>query len=192
MTRPGAAEAEPSPARKRPSLVNVVKALLLLVLIAYIVWGFRALVRKRGLDAKAQVVCRSHLIELWQGLRMYTMDWGDRLPPADAWCDAIAPPIYPPTMATFHCPAVAPETPCDYAMNVEFGGADFGLIRHPHSQILLYDSTAGQWDAADSLTSLPTPPRHPSGNNGAMVSGAIKWFREVPPEPMRNSPAPRD
>jgi prepilin-type processing-associated H-X9-DG protein len=192
MARLPEAEAETDAAKKRPFAINVVKVLLLLAVIAYIVWGIRALVKKRALDVKAQVVCRSHLIELWQGLQMYALDCGNRLPPADAWCDAIAPPGYPPTKATFHCPAVSPETPCDYAMNIEFGGADFGLIKNPHSQVLLYDSTDGRWDAADALTSLPHPPRHPSGNNYAMADGAIKWSKKVPPGPVGNSPAPSD
>ncbi|MFQ6096831.1 MAG: hypothetical protein ACE5O2_03830 [Armatimonadota bacterium] len=168
--------------RKRATRITPIaaaKAAFLLLLLAYLLWGLRALVRKQALDAREQVVCRSHLIDLWRGMQMYAMDWGDRLPPAHRWCDALTPPIYPPKSETFRCPAVTRDTPSDYAMNTDFSATSIERVPRPHESILLYDSAAARWNASDALTSLPRPPRHPSGNNCAMADGAIKWVTEV-------------
>jgi len=43
--------------------------------------------------------------------------------------------------------------------------------------VLLFESSSGQRNAADPLTSLCDPPRHGEGNNFAYVDGHAKFGR---------------
>ncbi|UCH33137.1 MAG: hypothetical protein JSV65_11130 [Armatimonadota bacterium] len=113
--------------------------------------------------------CLSNLHALSLAARMYAQDNSGRLPPADAWSDAIWGQGYITNRKALICPA-APELRSGYAFNRALGGLQASEIADPEQTVLLFDSDLG-WNGTGGLEALCSPPRHGGVNIVAAVGG---------------------
>jgi prepilin-type processing-associated H-X9-DG protein len=102
---------------------------------------------------RAQAInCMNNVKQLNLALIMYASDHGDRLPPADQWCDLIRPYTGGST-AMFHCPAQPPGR-CSYALNASLAGDQLpGQVRT--TLVLLYGSAEGWNQSGNPADALP-------------------------------------
>lgn len=128
-----------------------------------------------------QATCLSNVHQQALGIMMYTMDYDERLPPAQPWMDLTAQYIR--NEKAFHCPAVSRTDPSQYgyAFDQRLSGKLQEKIANPQKTLLLYDSTALNRNAADSgVTIALSPPRHNRGANVGFDDGHAKWVTSHP------------
>lgn len=116
-----------------------------------------------------QETCRQRIRHLTMALGMYAMDYDDRLPPARRWCDATY--AYVRSDRLYRCPDV--EKGYGYAFNSRLGSVVRSDIPAPAYVIVLFDSSSKAKNAADPVSSLCNPPRHPSGNVISYLDGRV-------------------
>lgn len=144
------------------------------------------------------VTCQSNLHLLTRAVRIYSVDYSERLPPADRWMDRIA--AYNTQERRLHCPALSKpgEDRFGYAMNSTVAGKQQADFDAPEKTPLLYDSTNPTRSASDALTSLPKPGRHQmregregpmrQGNNVGYLDGSARFLVDgVPIAPKGSS-----
>lgn len=128
--------------------------------------------------AQAQTTaCQSNLKQLALGMLMYAQDYNEKFPPAERWEDAIR--LYVKNFQIFTCPAV-PSQEHGYAFNRALSGKSLGGVPRPAETILVYESAAGQKNAADDGSSWPEPPRHGTSNGCAYADGHVKLMPSKP------------
>ena len=132
---------------------------------------------ERARERAQQASCLSNLKQLALAALMYAQDHDEVFPRADNWCDAISP--YMKNDEIFKCPS-DPEHDYGYAFNRNLSGKRLGEIRRPAETVLIFDSTAGKKNAADTGQSWPAGGRHNGGNNCAWADGHVKWLKEKP------------
>jgi prepilin-type processing-associated H-X9-DG protein len=120
-------------------------------------------------------------------------DYGERLPPAGRWCDAVY--LYVKNPDLFRCPEDRRGVAYSYALNANLGGRKLETIRDPAEVILLFDSSQGVKNAADVGQSLRSHPEgkpryrffgmqgivvqsraHYGGCNFAFLDGHVRWI----------------
>jgi len=129
-----------------------------------------------GGEAAAQA-CQSNLKQIALAFLMYEQDYGDTLPPAGRWSQVIEPYIR--NSQVFACPGV-PGSTQGYAFNSNLSGKKLQDVRSPAEIALVFDSSAGQANAADAGQSWPTPGRHDGRNNCAFADGHVKASASPP------------
>jgi prepilin-type processing-associated H-X9-DG protein len=123
-----------------------------------------------------QATCMSNMKQLGTGLRMYVMDYDDKLPPAGKWQDGSYP--YVKNLNVYVCPARMDVKP-GYAFNQRLEGVVAGKAAQPEKTPMLFESNRGQRNGADRLTSFVTPHSDRVGNI-CFLDGHVKAFA-VPP-----------
>jgi hypothetical protein len=136
--------------------------------------------------AKAQQAsCMSNLKQLSMGVMLYTQDYDMRNPPASTWSDRVI--VYTGrNRLLLHCPSTPPDNPCGYAYNSRQSGVRLQDIKYPAETPMIYDSSAGKWNAADPVSSFA--PRHRSLGNVGFSDTHVKAFSTAPP-PVPGRPA---
>ena len=119
-----------------------------------------------------QASSQSNLKQLSLGILMYAQDNDMKLPDADKWVDEIMP--YVKNEAAFRDPA-APDLKYGYAFNRALSGVLMTSLEDPAMTVLLFESTTGTKNAADTGTSVPMPGRHSEGTDYALADGHVKW-----------------
>lgn len=132
---------------------------------------FFAKARQRARD----VSCLSNEKQMGLALLQYAQGNDDKFPYRPDWMDATA------TYRTgdermLHCPAVWGQDPTKYgyAFNSTQRGKNIIRVSRPEAVPMVYDSTNLSRNATDPARSLPSPPRHGTGNNVAFVDGHVK------------------
>lgn len=168
------------PERERRPLtaLDVGKAGCLAALIVFCAYAVITLLRHQATESRTWAECQSNLIDLYVATRVYAADHAEHLPPAGGWCDALERP-YLGGQDRFYCPK-RPEA-YGYAMNMSVGSAWRAEVESPSETPLYFESDAGQPNAADPVSSLPTPPRHQPGNNLIFVDGHYEVWKGTRP-----------
>ncbi|MBM3477235.1 MAG: hypothetical protein FJX75_28545 [Armatimonadetes bacterium] len=125
--------------------------------------------------------CGSHLQRLARAINMYGVDYDDHLPLAQYWCDATYPYVL--SKDLYCCPA-KPEVP-GYAFNRNLSGARTRDLDQSGFLVLLFDSSAGRMNAADTGQSLCRPPRHVTSNSFGDLAGHVIRPGNVEPSALR-------
>jgi len=124
----------------------------------------------------------SNLRQIGLALIMYAQEHGDRLPDADGWVDALLPQWSDVKDKGFHAealfrdPTAPAEDPWNYAFNRALSGVRLGDLKDPAATVLVFESTAGVKNAADTGQSLPRPGRHAGGDYYVFADGRAKWL----------------
>ena len=127
--------------------------------------------------------CVNNLKQLSIGVRMYSGDNKDQLPPAATWCDAIQPEAG--TTNIFHCPADFSGSRCSYAFNAKLGGMDESKI-NPHT-VTIFESDGG-WNANGGSELMIRKPRHARVFVVAFADGSVQQLRESQLNTLRWAP----
>ena len=145
----------------------------LLVLIAVLAIGAAITVPVfgRARDSALGTSCLSNLKQQSISFLMYTQDYDETLPLAKTWVDSTYP--YNKNYDVYRCPSLKKDSPevYGYAFNSKLSGILMKKITSPNTTTMIYDSSALSKNASDAVTSLPTPPRHPRGNNIGYADG---------------------
>lgn len=113
-----------------------------------------------------------NLKQLARLILQYAHDHDETLPDADKWVDEIMP--YVKSQAFFRDPS-APEQEWSYAFNRALSGVRRGDIKGPAATVLVFESTAGVKNAADTGDSVPVPGRYDGGTDYAFADGHVMW-----------------
>jgi hypothetical protein len=162
--------------RKR-RLIKGVFALFWTVVIGAVVFPVFAKAKSGRGDA-----CLSNLKQLAAAQAMYALDWDGRLPPANAWMDAIEP--LPKSKDIFYNPRVRPRSPdaYGYAMNIYCSGIDVNKEADPSGTVLLFESLLLARNACSGFYGLPDPPRNGEANCVAFLDGSVANLTAVKAE----------
>jgi len=117
--------------------------------------------------------CVSNEKQLATGVRMYSSDNKDQLPPAATWCDAIR--TYVGSEKIFQCPAGKSNARCSYAFNAKLGGMDENKV-NPHT-VMIFESDGG-WNANGGFELMISKPRHARVFVVAFADGSVQELRE--------------
>ena len=112
------------------------------------------------------ISCLSNEKQISLGLLMYSQDYDEKFPPAKSWIDKNQP--YVKNDSLYHCPNASVF---GYAFNKDLSGLPLAKISSPQTTIFIYDSSTLSKNATDSVTSLPSPPRHGRTNNVSYADG---------------------
>ena len=146
-------------------------ALLALGLLFVLFFGFGTwffVSHWRAEDASKS--CGENLKALSKAMTMYLADSQGFFPPANAWCDKLAP--YVSDQCVFVCPS-APGVRCGYAFSAKLGESR-AEARQDQLTIELFESDRG-WNAAGGPELLPDKPRHEIGDHYVFVGGTQHW-----------------
>ena len=130
------------------------------------------------------IVSLSNLRQIGLATVTYAQEHMGRLPDADNWVDAILPQwkearetdgtLFDPTLL-FRDPSAPEGQRWNYAFNRALSGVKLDDITDPARTVLLFESTAGTKNAADTGQSLPHPGRHNGGDYYVFADGHAKW-----------------
>lgn len=117
--------------------------------------------------------CRDQMKQLALGMRMYSQDYDDVLPPADSWSEALMP--YEKTKDAFTCPTLRKQgQEGGYAMNLALSGAKTGTIADSSNTPLLFESSSAGLGAFNPPSGMLTSPRHGNDVWIAYADGAVR------------------
>lgn len=113
--------------------------------------------RRNGIQT---TLCVDNLRTMHEGFGLYQADYDEYYPKASNWMDATA--SYVNQKTDFKCPIVRVAHPSGfgYAFNSKLSGTQKSKVSTPEATEAVYDSSNLERNASDTLTSLPTPPRH--------------------------------
>jgi len=131
----------------------------------------------------------SNLKQLALAMIMYAQGHDERFPPAAKWVDAITPYLTAnlhtheerqhAIASLFHDPTAPDSQKWSYAYNSNLSGLTFAQIDKPQTTVLLFESSAGVKNAADTGESIPRPGRHSGGTDYALADGHCKYYRDA-------------
>jgi prepilin-type processing-associated H-X9-DG protein len=111
--------------------------------------------------------CMGQVQRLARAIAMYDVDYDDHLPLARRWSDRTYPYLLQESL--YRCPA-RPDTP-GYAFNGNLAGARIRDAHDTSTLVMLFDSSMGKPNAADTGESLCMPPRHAGANSIGYLDG---------------------
>jgi hypothetical protein len=134
--------------------------LALLVPVAAILAAILFPVFAQARESARSTACLSNVKQQGLAVLMYQQDYDNRYPPSSTWMDLTAP--YRKNEAALHCPSVPNSSPTTYgyAYNSKLSRVASDKIVRQEKTALNYDSSNLSRNAADPVTSLPSPPRH--------------------------------
>lgn len=131
------------------------------------------------------IVSLSNLRQIGLALVTYPETHEGCLPSADDWVDAILPQwknarqddgtTFDPT-PLFRDPRAPEGQRWNYAFNRALSGVKLADITDPATTVMLFESTTGTKNAADTGQSLPHPGRHNGGDYYVFANGHAQWF----------------
>lgn len=128
--------------------------------------------------------CRTNLKQLSLGMLQYVRDYDEKFPPARQWAEVLLPylgsyrqPLLTDPKLRYECPSF--NGGYGYALNKNLDGVNEALVTKPSSDVCLFDSTSGRFNASDFGQSLPSVPRHPHGHGIGFIDGHVKFIQQV-------------
>ncbi len=169
---------------RRRILGTMGAALLLLTPLAALRLAAQDNAADHARAAATRITSESNLRQIALGIIVYAQQHNGHLPDADQWTDEITPfwakdMILPQLL---HDPIVPGHRPSDYAFNKALSGKDINAIKDPSHTVLLFESTTGRRNAADTGQSVPTPGRHEGGTVYAFADGRVHWVPDGQPQ----------
>jgi len=142
----------------------------------------------RAFDAMREhaqgMVSLSNLRQIGLALIMYAESHAGRLPPAGTWVDALLPQWADVKDKSFHAenlfrdPSAPGGEPFNYAFNRALSGMRLADLKDPAATVLVFESTAGVKNAADTGQTLPRPGRHSGGDYFVFADGHARWVAD--------------
>ena len=151
---------------------------LLLVLIALVA----STAIRRNLGVIQTGICMRNVNAISQGLKMYSQDYDDTLPPATVWMDSTRRYLH--ADVDFRCPVLHKTDPSafGYALNPAAAGKKRSRIAQPENTPLVYDSTVLTRNAVAGPDTMPKEGRHqgrPGSRRRRLLAAAPKGGRPV-------------
>lgn len=135
----------------------------------------------------SRITSESNLRQIALAVIVYAQQHNGHLPDADKWTDEIvsfwAKDMILPEL--LHEPAAPGHHVSDYAFNRALSGVDINTIKDLSHTVLLFESTTGTHNAADTGDSVPTPGRHEGGTVYAFADGRVQWVPDGHPQLFR-------
>lgn len=123
-----------------------------------------------------RAISQSNLKQISLGVIQYMQDHDEIMPDAAKWVDEIMP--YVKDKALFRDPSAPASQAYSYAYNRTLSHQTLAVIEAPASTVMLFESTKGVKNAADTGQSVPRPGRYLGGTDYAFADGHVKWFRD--------------
>ncbi len=144
---------------------------------------------EKAREKARQTASLSNLKQISLAMFQYLQDHGERYPAADKWIDAITPYLIG-TQGThaqrelalearFHDPSAPDSQKWSYAFNSNLSKLTLAQVAAPATTVLLFESSAGVKNAADTGESIPRPGRHSGGTDYALADGHCKWYPDT-------------
>lgn len=146
----------------------IVSVLAMFVLLMIAAISIPAFVKAR--EHARQANCISNIKQLNTALLMYAADHDGHFPPANGWNGTLRP-YYNKNDRVLICPSDKTGGP-SYGMNDRIAGIAQRDVTAPGELVSFFDSKPGR-DQSDGPKLLPSPPRHPDGNNVGFVDGHV-------------------
>lgn len=115
-----------------------------------------------------------HLKQLALAINEYLQDHDETMPDAAKWADQIRPYVKDTTI--FHDPFAPASQPYGYAFNRTLSRQSLAALYVPDSTVMLFESTKGVKNAADTGQSVLRPGRDAHGTDYAFADGNVKWL----------------
>lgn len=162
--------------RRRLLLALVAAVLVLLPLAALRTAGQDRPQGKVRAEA-VKMVSLSNLRQIGLAVVVYAQDHGGRLPDADQWVDEIAPTLgnEKTLRSLLWDQAAPPSQPYGYAFNRSLSGVNLATLKDPSQVVMVFESTLGRRNAADTGQSVPLPGRHEGGTHYVFADGRVRW-----------------
>ncbi len=129
----------------------------------------------------------SNLKQIALAVEMYAQDHHEQMPDADQWVDQVSPYLVgkavPPSerehtlAALLRDPSAPQGEKWSYAFNRNLSGVKLADIKNPAETVLLFESTTGVKNAADTGQSVPRGGRHNAGDYYAFAEGTPSGSR---------------
>jgi hypothetical protein len=154
---------------RRLRVIEILLVLLIVGVISAVLWPVYT-----SEGPSPTTSCISQVKQMILGCLMYSADNDDRLPLAP-WMDGTQP--YVKNEAILHDPIWKKESVGNYGY--AFDSRLFGVDQRklPNDRALIYDSTSIARNAADPMSSLPSPGRHKGVNVLGFADGHAKSVR---------------
>ncbi len=122
----------------------------------------------------------SNLRQIGLALIMYAQAHDDHLPDAARWVDVLLADYAAfdknfPAERLFRDRSAPEGEQWNYAFNRALSGVKMADITNPAATVMVFESTAGVKNAADTGQSLPRPGRHSGGDYYVFVNGHAQW-----------------
>lgn len=129
------------------------------------------------------IVSLSNLRQIGLAMILYVQAHDNHLPPAGIWVDALLPGWAAfdknfPAERLFRDPSAPAGQPWNYAFNQNLSEVRLNDIKDPAATVMLFESTKGVKNAADTGQSLPHPGRHLGGSYYVFANGHAQWFAD--------------
>lgn len=141
-------------------------------------------------EAARTTTSLSNLRQIALAIIMYAQAHNNRLPDADRWVDEVLPLWLDPkaspaekersTKSLFRDPSAPEGQEWTYAFNRNLSGLPLSSLKNPAGTVLVFESTTGAKNAADTGQSLPHPGWHNDGSDLSFVDGHVVWMSDKP------------
>lgn len=161
----------------------VVSAIFLVLLPVFAAMLLPALAAAKG--RAQEIVCINNEKQLGMAIQLYETDNSNHFPPAATWCDAIKSKVG--NDSFFKCPAVNPDSQCDFAFNAALDGLDKSQV-DPQT-VMLFESDGG-WNAHGGSELMIGHSRNRYGHRFivTLADGAVIQEREADLNRLRWNP----
>lgn len=140
---------------------------LIALVVAFLIGGISVPAFVRAREAAIQTNCMSNVKQLGMAMQMYASDYDAHFPAADKWNESLQP--YYKNRKVLVCRSDKTGGP-SYGMNDLISSLSQADVASPPQVVSFFDSMPGR-NKADGEMLLPSPPRHPDGNNVGFVDG---------------------
>ncbi len=182
---------------RRRLLLALVAAVLVLLPLAALRTAAQDHSQDKARAEAVKMVSLSNLRQIGLAVVVYAQSHGGRLPDADHWVDEIAPTLGDEkALRSLMWDRAAPPTqPYGYAFNRSLSGVNLATLKDPAQVAMVFESTLGHRNAADTGQSVPSPGRHEGGTHYVFADGRARWVPDggevsfaIAPAPVKSGP----
>ncbi len=191
----GTAAADKPVRRKRSAIIWSCGGVFLVLTSGFIFWLYTALIKLPSDLLRERCMSNEHTVGV--AMRLYSLDWDEKLPPAVHWMDMAAVYITAGKKGSrmnpnaLHCPAAqlpyrsAMKQVYGYAMNKHTNSLATSSILVPEQTLLFSDSKQVQRNAVEDKSGIAWN-RHLDRANIAFVDGHVDWMSRKQANILRN------